>query len=500
MNGIMFQGTASDVGKSLIVTAICRLLAGEGYRVAPFKSQNMSNNSYVTSDGKEIGRAQGLQAEAAGTEAIVWMNPILLKPRSDQQAEVVLLGETFQTLSGRDYRDTFYEKGIATIKEALSRLEKDYELIIMEGAGSPVEINLKDKELVNMKVAELADVPVILIADIDRGGVFASIVGTLGLLSPRERSRVKGIIINKFRGDIELFTDGISWIEAKTGLPVLGVLPYLDQHMIEGEDSLSLPDRFSLQGKTGLDIAVLRLPYLSNYSDIEPFLYEEDVAIRWVGSNKTFGRPDAVIIPGTKSTISDLTYLRKQGLDQLLIKYLQEGGTIIGLCGGYQMLSRTLIDAEGSDTGTPGKSVPGLGLIPAVTTFYEKKITVRASGSLYKNQEISIEGYEIHLGQTLPENGESLTPFLLLEDNRREGICELNGRVIGTYVHHLFHNDEWRSEWLNRLRSRKGLQTHKPVMLKTLKEQKYDELAERFAPHLDWQTLKEMMIGSGSRC
>ncbi|PLR77320.1 cobyric acid synthase CobQ [Bacillus sp. V3-13] len=500
MNGIMFQGTASDVGKSLIVTAICRLLAREGHRVAPFKSQNMSNNSYVTADGKEIGRAQGLQAEAAGTEAAVWMNPILLKPRSDQQAEVVLLGEVLQTLSGKDYRDTFYEKGIATVKEALSRLEKDYELIIMEGAGSPVEVNLKDKELVNMKVAELADVPVILISDIDRGGVFASIIGTLALLSPRERSRVKGIIINKFRGDIALFKDGVSWIEEQTGLPVLGVLPYLDQHMIEGEDSLSLADRFSLQGKVGLDIAVIRLPYLSNYSDIEPFLYEEDVAIRWVDNNTSFGRPDAVIIPGTKSTINDLTYLRKQGLDQLLIKYLQDGGTMIGLCGGYQMLSRTLIDAEGSDTGTPGQTVSGLSIIPAVTTFYEKKITVRASGTLYEKRDISVEGYEIHLGKTLPDSGKSYNPFLLLENDREEGISGLNGRIIGTYLHHLFHNDEWRSEWLNTLRSRKGMQTRKPVMLKTLKEQKYDELANRFAPHLDWQKLKEMMVGSGSPC
>jgi adenosylcobyric acid synthase len=246
MKGIMIQGTASDVGKSLITTAICRILANEGYKVAPFKSQNMTDHVYITMDGKEIGLAQGLQAEAAGTEATVWMNPILLKPRSDQASEVVLLGRPFQTISGKEYRDSFYQKGLETIETALKKLQEEYEVIVIEGAGSPVEINLKDRELVNMKVAELADVPVVLVADVDRGGVFASIVGTLELLEEEERSRVKGIIINKFRGDPELFKDGITWLEERTGIPVLGVLPYLDHHKIEREDSLSGPLRKSV--------------------------------------------------------------------------------------------------------------------------------------------------------------------------------------------------------------------------------------------------------------
>ena len=338
MKGVMIQGTASDVGKSLIVTALCRMFANEGVKVVPFKSQNMSNNSYVTKDGKEIGRAQGIQAEAAKIEADVWMNPILLKPRSNQDAEIVFLGRALKTLSGRRYRETFYEKGLDVIRESLEQLEKQYELVVIEGAGSPVEINLKDRELVNMKVAELADVPVVLVADIDRGGVFASIVGTLELLDPQERQRVVGVIINKFRGDISLFEDGIQWLEKKTGIPVLGVLPYVENHMIDAEDSLSLNNQFSNKKKGNLDIAVIHLPFISNYTDIEPFLYEEDVSIRWVKHASEFGNPDAVIIPGTKSTLHDLNTLRDSGLDLLISSHIEKGGYVVGICGGYQIL------------------------------------------------------------------------------------------------------------------------------------------------------------------
>ncbi|WNS75913.1 cobyric acid synthase [Bacillus sp. DTU_2020_1000418_1_SI_GHA_SEK_038] len=249
MKGIMIQGTASDVGKSLIVTALCRAFANEGYKIAPFKSQNMCNFSYITEDGKEIGRSQGLQAEAAKTVATEWMNPILLKPQPNQNSEVILLGKTLETVSGKSYKELFYEKGLQTIETALEKLSKEFDLLVMEGAGSPVEINLKDKELVNMKVAEMADVPVILVADIERGGVFASIVGTLELLTAAERARVKGLIINKFRGDHLLFEDGVKWLEERTGIPVLGVLPYVDNHMIAEEDSLSMPSGKSVISK-----------------------------------------------------------------------------------------------------------------------------------------------------------------------------------------------------------------------------------------------------------
>jgi adenosylcobyric acid synthase len=495
MKGVMVQGTASDVGKSLIVTALCRMFANDGVKVVPFKSQNMSNNSYVTKDGKEIGRAQGIQAEAAKIEATVWMNPILLKPRSNQDSEIVYLGKSLKTLSGRGYRDSFYEKGLDVIKKSLEHLSSEYELVVIEGAGSPVEINLKDRELVNMKVAELADVPVILAADIDRGGVFASIVGTLELLEPEERQRVAGIIINKFRGDISLFEDGIHWLEKKTGIPVLGVLPYVENHMIDGEDSLSLNNQFSSRKKGNLDIAVIHLPFVSNYSDLEPFLYNEDVSIRWVKQFSDFGNPDAVIIPGTKSTIHDLNTLRDRQLDILIQKHIEHGGYVVGICGGYQILGEEIIDEMGSDTGIPNKSVAGLGWIPGRTTFYDEKETVRAAGVYHENTGLitngKLEGYEIHLGKTvLHQQGCS---FLVLENGKEEGYYGKNGQIIGTYLHHLFHNDEWRNHWLNMIRKSKGLHSKETIYISEYKDKRYDEIAGNMRAHLNFERLNDII-------
>ncbi|WP_338150604.1 cobyric acid synthase [Neobacillus muris] len=382
MNGIMIQGTSSDAGKSFIVTALCRIFANEGLKVAPFKSQNMSNNSYVTKDGNEIGRAQGIQAEAAKTDAAVWMNPILLKPRSNQESEVVYLGKAIETLSGREYRDSFYTRGIEVIKQSLKRLEKEYDFIVIEGAGSPVEINLKERELVNMRVAELADVPVVLVADIDRGGVFASIIGTLELLEPKERERVVGIVVNKFRGDLSLFEDGINWLEERTGIPVLGVVPFIDHHMVDGEDSLSISEQFTKRSTGAIDLAVIHLPFISNYTDLEPFLFEEDVRVRWVKKADEFGEPDAVIIPGTKSTIWDLKKLREMGLDKCILQHVKGGGYTAGICGGYQILGKEIIDEAGSDTGVPNSKVPGLGVIPARTIFAQRKRDDQSNSSL----------------------------------------------------------------------------------------------------------------------
>ncbi|PLS15013.1 cobyric acid synthase CobQ [Bacillus sp. M6-12] len=493
MNGIMVLGTASDTGKSFIVTAICRLLANEGYKAAPFKSQNMSNNSYVTLDGKEIGRAQGIQAEAAKTEATQWMNPILLKPRSDMHSEVVLFGKAIKTYSGRDYRDSFYDQGIDAILFSLKKLDELYDVIVMEGAGSPVEMNLKQRELVNMKVAELADVPALLVADIDRGGVFASIVGTIDLLPESEKKRVKGLIINKFRGDIGLFEDGKAWLEQRTGIPVLGVLPYIDGHRIEGEDSLSLSDRFSASVKDGLDIAVVKLPFLSNYTDIEPFLYEEDVSVRWISEPGRLGEPDAVIIPGTKSTIHDLLFLRKSGLDKAINAYERRGGRIVGICGGYQIMGETLIDPDGTDTGKSGSEEKGLAIIPGHTTFLERKLTVRTKGRLFTDESVFLEGYEIHLGMT-SISAPHYTPFLRLEDGRVDGFSCENGRIIGTYLHHVFHNDFWRNEWLNKIRKDKQLPLLAAVDVGNVKNKSYDELADSIKPHLDWVQLKEIIF------
>lgn len=493
MKGIMVQGTASDVGKSLITTAICRLLANEGIKTAPFKSQNMSNNSYVTNDGKEIGRAQGIQAEAAKTDASVWMNPILLKPSSNMQSEVVLFGKPIDTLSGKEYQSSFYEKGIEAIKCSLQELEKNYEVLIMEGAGSPVEINLKDRELVNMMVAEMADVPVVLVADIERGGVFASLVGTLELFTEKERKRVKGILINKFHGDVALFEDGVQWIEQRTGIPVLGVLPYVKQHMIDGEDSLSLTSLLSVKKKNGLDIVVINLPFISNYSDLEPFLYEEDVSIRLVQHVSEFGNPDAVIIPGTKSTIADLQFLKKQGFDIVLKKYVEDGGNLLGICGGLQILGEWLIDESGLDTGNRNHVEAGLGLIAAETVFHPEKVTVQKCGSIHPNSGFStreVTGFEIHLGRT---KFTQHCPFLIL-DNEEEGYVGENGRLIGTYLHHLFHNDEWRNDWLNRLREQKGITVRTVVNVGRVKDERYNELANSILPHLDWKRLKEIIL------
>lgn len=495
MKGVMIQGTSSDVGKSLIVTALCRMFANDGVKVVPFKSQNMSNNSYVTKDGKEIGRAQGIQAEAAKIEANVWMNPILLKPRSNQDSEIVYLGKALKTLSGRGYRDTFYEKGLDVIKKSLDQLSSEYDLVVIEGAGSPVEINLKDRELVNMKVAELADVPVVLVADIDRGGVFASIVGTLELLEPEERQRVRGVIINKFRGDISLFEDGIHWLEKKTGIPVLGVLPYVENHMIDGEDSLSLNNRFSSRKKGNLDIAVIQLPFISNYSDLEPFLFEEDVSIRWVKQASEFGNPDAVIIPGTKSTINDLNTLKDKQIDILIQTHIDNGGYVVGICGGYQILCEDIIDEAGSDTGIAKNTLRGLGCIPGRTIFYKEKETVRAAGVYHENTGLSakgkLEGYEIHLGKTvLHQEGCS---FISLENGKEEGYFGRNGQIIGTYLHHLFHNDEWRNHWLNQIRKSKGLDTKETTYIRENLDKRYDEIAYQMKEHLNFELLNDII-------
>lgn len=498
MKGVMIQGTASDVGKSLVVTALCRLFALEGVKVAPFKSQNMSNNSYVTVDGKEIGRAQGIQAEAAKTEATVWMNPILLKPRSDMQSEVVLLGKAVQTLSGKGYRSHFYDEGIKVIKKSLGHLAEGFDVVVIEGAGSPAEINLKDRDIVNMKVAELADVPVILVADIDRGGVFANVVGTLELLDPDERKRVRGVFINKFRGDMSLFEDGVKWLEDRTGVPVLGVLPYVHNHMIDGEDSLSI--QTNRNGNGDIDIAVIHLPFISNYSDIEPFYDEEDVSVRFIKNLSHFGQPDAVIIPGTKSTINDLTYLLESGLAGRLNEYVENGGRIVGLCGGYQMLGQEIVDVAGSDTGVIGNRLKGLQMIPSTTVFTADKKTVRFKGKYAPTIKVKgsrpIEGYEIHLGVT--ESLEKGRPFLILEDGKEEGYYSEDGKTIGTYVHHLFHNDEFRNFWLNEIRRSKQLPTRNILYRQDLKESKYDELALTLKKYMDWDKIKRIVSGWGT--
>ncbi|WP_338781567.1 cobyric acid synthase [Metabacillus sp. FJAT-52054] len=494
MKGIMLQGTSSDAGKSLLTAALCRIFFNKGLNTAPFKSQNMSNNSYVTADGMEIGRAQGVQAEAAGQEATVYMNPILLKPSSDMQAEVVLFGKRDCVLSGMAYRTDYYQKGLQAIRTSLDELSKRHSYIIAEGAGSPAEVNLNDRELVNMKVAELAELPVILVADIERGGVFASIVGTLALLSPDDRNRVKGLIINKFRGDLELFQDGADWLEEQTGLPVLGIIPFLHGHMIEGEDSLSIASIFPEKTVYSVDIAVVHLPSISNYTDFEPFLYEKDVRIRFVAKASDFGNPDAVILPGTKSTLADLKTIQDNGLGESIKAHADAGKAVLGICGGYQMLGEKLADPYGTDTGKQGESAVGLRLLPVSTEFGMIKETTRRKGFTAENcglGRIPVDGYEIHMGVT---KSESIYPFLEFPGGNGDA-GTVSGSIIGTYMHHLFYNDSFRTAWLNRLRKAKGLKPATELNLEAVKDLRYNLLAEQVEKHLDMEKLMCMAEG-----
>ncbi|WP_324617844.1 cobyric acid synthase [Cohnella cholangitidis] len=325
---LMIQGTASDVGKSIITTALCRILVQDGLSVAPFKSQNMSLNSYVTPDGKEIGRAQGMQADACGIPATTDMNPILLKPTTDRASQVVVHGKPYRTMDAFSYRREYLAEAGIIVREALDRLRGEHDVVVLEGAGSPAEINLKDRDIVNMRMAGWANAPVILVADIDRGGVFASIVGTLELLEPEERARVKGFIINKFRGDVALLQPGLDWLEQRTGKPVLGVIPHIDSLKLESEDSLSIQKLASAKNSNEalLDIAVLRFPRIANFTDIDPLIAEQDTSVRYVTRREEFGNPDAVVLPGSKNTAEDLLFLRETGLDRLLLDYREQGG------------------------------------------------------------------------------------------------------------------------------------------------------------------------------
>lgn len=491
MRGIMIQGTSSDAGKSYITTALCRILSDEGFHVAPFKSQNMSNNSYVTMEGKEIGRAQGVQAEAARVIANVHMNPILLKPRKDTQSEVIVHGDVYGSYSGMDYGKKFtLTKGMEAVQESLDFLEHNYDMVVIEGAGSPAEVNLNHREIVNMRIAEAAGVDVILVTDIDRGGSFASLVGTIELVF-EHRHRIKGVIFNKFRGDVSLLEDGLRWFEDYTGIPVVGVIPYAQDIHIETEDAQSrqkLFEKSATENKENmLDIAVIHMERVSNNTDVEPFIYEKDVALRIVRKPEEFGSPDAVIIPGTKSTIADVAALQESGLGHIIQAYTKKGGVIVGLCGGYQALGEYLEDPYAVDEGTT-TSMEGLGVLPVKTTFYSNKRVKQIKGQIkpigifQSLDSYAIEGYEIHLGQTPVAD-----PLLVLEDGTTDGMMLYNGRIIGTYLHNFFHNDHVRHAWLEYLREQKGIPSQPLVATNHLKEENYNHLAAHVKAHIDME-------------
>ncbi len=489
MQGIMIQGCSSDAGKSYIATALCRVLADMGYDVSPFKSQNMANNSYVTWDGGEIGRAQGVQAEAARVRPETYMNPILLKPQQESGSEVVLFGQVFKSMPGHDYHANFtMNEGLQAMRRALALIEQKHDMIVIEGAGSPAEVNLNAKEIVNMRVAREADVPVLLVVDINRGGSFAAIVGTLQLLGA-DRERVKGLIFNQFRGDLSLFAGGVRWIEEYTGIKVVGVMPYLGDVNIEGEDSLSINFQHvaAAPPEQTLELGIVRLPYISNHTDMEIFQYEADVNIRFIDEKlANLDAFDAIIIPGTKSTIADLQHLESCGLADKLRRYQ---GFIFGICGGYQIMGQDLIDDDGVDF-RPGSRQPGLGLLPVVTHFQGEKAVsqVTARGSHPLLLDMPVDGYEIHLGRTEIVAADVQPLWRLAADAASEhadGAATADLRRAGSYLHNVFHNDNFRTLWLNEIRRAKGLAERPLVDTQAQKEIQYERLAAYARKYLD---------------
>ena len=475
---IMVQGTMSGAGKSLLCTALCRIFAQDGYKVAPFKSQNMALNSFVTRAGLEMGRAQVVQAQAAGVEPDVRMNPILLKPSSDVGSQVIVNGEVRGDMPARAY---FRQKKtlIPEILRAYESLAQEYDILVIEGAGSPAEINLKADDIVNMGLAKLVDAPVLLVGDIDRGGVFAQLYGTVALLEADERARICGLIINKFRGDVEILRPGLAMLEEKTHLPVLGVVPYTRAD-IEDEDSLSERLQSSKAVKP-LDAAVVRLPHISNFTDFMPLEQHPLLGVRYVQNVRELGSPDLIILPGTKNTVGDLLWLRQCGLEAAVQKLAKHGTPILGVCGGYQMLGRTLDDTLGSESGQP-QTLRGLALLPTDTVFTAEKhraqVTATAAAPF---AGASLTGYEIHTGRTAVQG----SAFCTQADGTPEGCVQ--GAVFGTYLHGLFDSGELTEKLAAYLCKQKGLcpEAAAPISMERYRAQQFDLLADSVRTALD---------------
>ena len=454
---IMIQGTASNAGKSLLCTALCRIFRQDGYSVAPFKSQNMALNSAVTWEGLEMGRAQAVQAQAAGIAPDVRMNPILLKPTGETGSQVIVNGVPRGVMAAADYF-RYKKQLVPEILAAYESLAREYDVIVLEGAGSPAEINLKEDDIVNMGMARMARAPVLLCADIDRGGVFASLYGTVKLLEPEEQDLIKGLVINKFRGDVDILRPGLAQLEALTGKPVAGVVPLLDVD-VDDEDSLSSRLNRRGGGAADIDIAVIRLPRLSNFTDFNPLERTAGVGLRYVSHPAELGAPDLILLPGTKSTMDDLAWLRQTGLAEAVLRHARRGGAVIGICGGYQMLGRALSDPEGVER---GGHMDGLGLLDAETLFLGEKTRTRVAGRFLAGTGIfagmagcPLTGYEIHMGQTRSPQPHLLS--LLPEGGVEKADGLARGNVWGCYVHGLFDRGETAAALVNCLRRAKGL-------------------------------------------
>ena len=487
---IMVQGTMSNAGKSLLVAGLCRIMKQDGYRVAPFKSQNMALNSFITEEGLEMGRAQVMQAEAAGIKPSVCMNPILLKPTNHTGSQVIVNGEVLGNMSARDYF-AYKKQLIPDIKKAFRKLEEKADIIVIEGAGSPAEINLRENDIVNMGLAELVDAPVLLVGDIDRGGVFAQLLGTLMLLTDKERARVKGLIINKFRGDKTILDPGIIMLEEKGQVPVAGVVPYMELSL---EDEDSLTERFDKKAEGCIDIAVIRYPRISNFTDFNVFEQMPEVSVRYVTSVSELHHPDMVLLPGSKNTMGDLKWMRQNGLEAA-VKRMAEEIPVCGICGGYQMLGEQISDPDGVEE---GGSIRGMELLPVVTRLQKDKVRCQTkgsinplTGSLQVLSGMAYEGYEIHMGQTyLVENGVTL--------EKEIDTAVISGKyknVYGTYIHGIFDKGEIAAAVVNMLAEKKGIRIENGEFedYQSFKEKQYDKLADTLREYLNMEEIYGML-------
>ena len=493
VKSLMVQGTASDAGKSIIAAGLCRIFKQDGLEVVPFKSQNMALNSFITKKGDEMGRAQVVQAEAAGKEPDVRMNPVLLKPTSDRKSQVVFLGRVLRDMDAVEYHE-YKQRLLPKIKEVYEELGAENDIIVIEGAGSPAEINLNDRDIVNMGMAKLVDAPVILVADIDKGGVFASIYGTIELMPPEDRKRIKGVIINKFRGDVALLQSGIDMIEELTQVPVIGVVPYA-QLDIDSEDSVALVQKSRrFDSRKSLDIAVVSLKRLSNFTDFHSLEIQPDVSVRYVQPGDAIGRPDLLILPGSKNTIEDMNYLRESGLEAEILECLEQGVRIFGICGGYQLLGQKISDPLHLESDL--EEISGLGILETETVLQPVKRTTQVR-ALHEGQEL--EGYEIHMGET--QLADSLEPFSVIKEQngeaaeRLDGAVAYGGQVQGTYLHGVFDNLEWTRQYLNELRLAKGLEPLEAqlISIKDFKDREYDKLADVLRQSLDMEQIYQII-------
>jgi adenosylcobyric acid synthase len=493
MPAIMIQGTASGVGKSTLVAALCRILRQDGLRVAPFKAQNMANNAHVCGDGGEIGRSTAVQARACGLEPTVDMNPVLLKPSTDTAAQVVVMGRPVRNMTAAEYQD-YKPTLLSLIRGCLFRLQRGHDVVVIEGAGSPAEVNLRDSDIVNMRTAEIADAPVLLAADIDVGGVFAQIVGTMHLLLESERARVRGFIINKFRGDLGILKPGLEFLERETARPVLGVVPHFRHIRLPEEDAVPIAKVGGVAPAGKIRIDVVLHPRMSNFTDFDALEAEPDVSLRYL-ERPDDRVPDALILPGTKSTIADLRRLKEAGFAAHVTRCLERGATVVGICGGFQMLGTLIRDPRHVES--PSDAEEGLGLLPSVTVFEEDKITAQVSG-VHLGSGTEVRGYEIHMGRAerAPES-----PLLRITERGGRSVSEFDGaeaaggRVWGTYLHGVFDNPGFRRHFVDALRAARGwpaLRTLSPVDA----EAEFDKLAAHVRASLDMSRIHQIIRGA----